>query len=51
MQGRHVRHASAPVTRGTKAVLAMNFYVEGDLWRPESLDDPDYWKHPDRSKP
>lgn len=43
MRGRDVKHAGLPVTEGNKLVMPMNFYVEGDVWRPEALNDSAYW--------
>lgn len=45
MQGRRVKHCGLPVLSGTKMVMPMNYYVRGDTWRPENLQDPNYWEN------
>ncbi|WP_269537001.1 hypothetical protein [Cerasicoccus fimbriatus] len=42
MQGRKVKHMSAPTSLETKSVVVFNFYVggkHGDTWRPSGFDD------------
>lgn len=39
MQGRRVRHDSAPMREEFKAVAIFNYYWTGDTRRPEGLDD------------
>jgi hypothetical protein len=43
MRGRDLKHAGLAVTSGVKMVMPMNYYVEGDTWRPAFLEDKDYW--------
>lgn len=43
MRGRDIKHAGLAVTEGVKMVMPMNYYVEGDTWRPAFLEDKEYW--------
>lgn len=38
MQGRNVWHRSEPTNNETKIVAVLNYYVEGDTWRPSNFD-------------
>lgn len=38
MQGRKVWHVSEPTTSEVKMVAVLNYYYEGDTWRPEHFD-------------
>lgn len=43
MKGRELLHCSMPVTHGLKVSMPMNMYTTTDVWRPEALEDTDYW--------
>lgn len=42
MQGRKVWHCGAPVKEKPKLISCWNYYVDGDTWRPEGIDDQIY---------
>jgi hypothetical protein len=44
MRGRECWHHAAPAIAKPKVISAWNYYVEGDTWRPEWLDDQIYGK-------
>lgn len=39
MRGREVWHRAGYMTKETKVMLPLNFYVNGDTWRPGDIDD------------
>lgn len=38
LQGRRVRHYVEPMQHETKMSVILNYYVQGDTWRPENFD-------------
>ena len=44
MRGRECWHHAEPAIEKSKVISCWNYYVEGDTWRPEGLDDQIYGK-------